>query len=84
MSRREAEMNTERQRARGLERTDNRGRRKKRGSEGLRASFSTADSARPPTPGRPTDRPSLLCHSPVVDLQDGEPRVLRQLFLLLL
>lgn len=35
MSRREAEMNTERQRARGLERTDNRGRRKKRGSEGL-------------------------------------------------
>lgn len=36
MSRREAKMNTERQRASGLERTDNRGRRKKRGSEGLR------------------------------------------------
>lgn len=51
---------------------------------GFGASFSTADSARPRTLGWPTDRTSLLGHSPVVDLQDGEPRVLRQLLLLLL
>lgn len=37
----------------------------------------------PPRAG-PRTRTSLLGHSPVVDLQDGEPCVLRQLFLLLL
>lgn len=51
---------------------------------GFAASFSTADSARPPTPRRPRDPRKPLGASPVVDLQDGEPRVLRQLLLLLL
>lgn len=58
-------------------------RHRRRGSRGFGASFSTADSARPPTRAGPR-RPSLPCHSPVVDLQDSEPCVLGELFLLLL
>lgn len=38
----------------------------------------------PPGTGGSATRASLPRCSPVVDLQDGEPRVLRQLFLLLL
>lgn len=56
-----------------------------RGSQGLRGLRQHRGQRPASHPGAgPTDRAGLLGHSPVVDLQDGEPRVLRQLFLLLL
>lgn len=75
-------MNT--QRDLGREGGAGEGKKERGGGEGPRgfmAPFSTADSAWAPHASLPAQ---VSSPSPVVDLQNGEPRVLRQLFLLVL